>query len=112
MNVDGGGRNALASFTTKTCSSDELAISHIEIESQELQHQEEDRFSKLRTTCGRATTAIIDVDGVGLRVRIAAKCVGIICVSSFCSALSVCFRLVISASTIAYDQIEIFVEFL
>lgn len=40
MNVDGDGRAVLASFMTKTCYSDELAISHIETQSLELQQQE------------------------------------------------------------------------
>lgn len=46
------------------------------------------------------------VGGVGSRVRIAAKSVAIVCVSSFCSAASVCLRLVRGAGAIVYDQID------
>lgn len=42
INVDRNGRAALAPFTKKGCSFDELAISRIGMQSLELQHQEED----------------------------------------------------------------------
>lgn len=78
MNVDGNGRAALASFMTKTCFSDELAILHSGMQSLELRHPEQDWFGQLRIICESVTTAIIEVGGIGLTVRICAKNVAIV----------------------------------
>ena len=106
MNVDRNGRTVPALFMTKICYSEELAISHTGTQSQELQRHKQDWSSTSRTICGSATTAIIEADGIGLRVRIAASHAATSSVNSFCNAAIACFRLVYGADVTVCDQID------
>ncbi|KAL9103212.1 MAG: hypothetical protein Q9163_001739, partial [Psora crenata] len=104
--VDRNGRPARAFCMTKTCSSNGLTRSHTEMQMLEPQHQQRVGFSKSRTICENAMTAIIEAGGVGSRVRIAARSVAFTCASSSSGAAIACFRLVCGAGVTVCDYID------
>lgn len=106
INAGSVGRAAHASFTTKPCSFNELMISHAGVQALALQHPGRESFHKLRTIYGRATVVTTKIDGVELRVRIAAKNVMTSYASTFYNAAIACFKLVCGVDVTGYDSID------